>query len=75
MTFDFKPQRGSGLENQLQGFKMSKDCMDLMKSLLMYDPKDRISSDEALRHPYFKEYTDSILNMSELQVSSMLFLL
>ncbi len=75
MNFDFKPQRGSGLENQLQGFRMTKDCMDLMKSLLMYDPKDRISSDEAMRHPYFKEYTDSNINMSELQISSMLFLL
>ena len=72
MTFDFPPQRGSGLESQLQGFKLSRECMDLMKSLLIYDPKDRINADDALKHPYFKEMTDSNINYNEFQLSSVL---
>jgi len=74
MTFDFPPQKGSGLENQLLGFNLTKECMDLMKSLLTYDPKDRISSDEALKHPFFKDYTDANINFGDLQLSSVLIL-
>lgn len=55
MTFDFKPQRGSGLEEQLNGFHLSKDCLNLLKSLLIYNPSERISAIEALNHAYFKE--------------------
>lgn len=71
MTFDFKAQKGAGLESQLQGFKITRECMDLMKSLLAYDPMARITADDALKHPYFKDYTDLAINLSEMQLSSM----
>lgn len=34
---------------------IEKDAADLMRKLLAYDPKERISAAEALRHPYFKD--------------------
>ncbi|KAH0437576.1 hypothetical protein IEQ34_026215 [Dendrobium chrysotoxum] len=37
-----------------QKFKFSTDnCIDLMQKLLTYDPKKRISAEQALQHPYF----------------------
>ena len=33
----------------------SKATIDLLKSMLCYDPSKRISADEALEHPYFHE--------------------
>jgi p38 MAP kinase len=33
--------------------------VDLIEKLLVWDPKKRISAEEALLHPYFDEYKDS----------------
>jgi len=33
--------------------KFDKNLIDLMKKMFKLDPKDRISSFDALRHPYF----------------------
>ncbi len=33
----------------------SEDCLDLMKKMLTFDPQQRISVDEALKHPYLAE--------------------
>lgn len=32
---------------------MSQPAIDLLEKLLKFDPTQRISADEALRHPYF----------------------
>jgi serine/threonine protein kinase len=34
---------------------IEKDALDLMRRLLCYDPTERISAEEALEHPFFKE--------------------
>ena len=34
---------------------LSKEGLDLLKKFLTYDPKERISCDGALKHPYFDE--------------------
>lgn len=33
----------------------SKECVDLIKLMLIYDPEERITAKHALKHPYFKE--------------------
>jgi len=35
--------------------KLSKHALNLLESLLQYDPQKRISAEEALHHPYFRE--------------------
>lgn len=34
---------------------MENDAWDLLSKMLLYPPFERISSDEALKHPYFKD--------------------
>jgi cell division cycle 2-like protein len=39
-----------------QRFRYStENCLDLLSKLLTYDPLQRITADEALKHPYFEE--------------------
>lgn len=53
MEFNFPERAGSGLESLL--LNAPKDCIDLLKLLLAYDPEDRITAEQALRHEYFRE--------------------
>ena len=39
---------------------ISEDCKDLIRKMLIKDPKDRITVDDALRHPWFDHYRDHI---------------
>ena len=58
MEFDFQSQKGTGLEELLIGVRVSKDCLNLLKSLLIYNPKERITATEAINHRYFHENID-----------------
>lgn len=42
MEFNFPPQQGTGIDKLLPN--ASKDCLDLIKKLLAYDPDDRITA-------------------------------
>lgn len=33
----------------------SDDCIELLHKLLAYNPEDRVSARQAMRHPYLKE--------------------
>ncbi len=52
---DFKPTfpkwRGGELDEMCT--KISKDGVDLIKKMLIYDPVERITTEDALNHPYF----------------------
>ncbi len=35
---------------------VSPKCIDLLKSMLAWDPDNRINAQEAMNHPYFYDY-------------------
>ena len=37
---------------------MDKDGLDLLRKLLAFNPENRYSVDEALNHPYLKDFHD-----------------
>lgn len=56
MVLDFPHKDFVGFDNKIPN--APKDALDLMYRLLTYDPNNRISAEEALHHPYFKEFQD-----------------
>lgn len=55
MNFNFPPKTGSGISTLLPHDHVSQDCIELIELMCAYDPDDRISAKQALRHPYFKQ--------------------
>lgn len=53
MDFDFPVKQGTGITKLLP--HASPEALDLMMKLLTYNPDDRLSAKQALRHPYFKD--------------------
>lgn len=53
IEFEFPQKTGTGLVKLIP--HASQDALDLMQKLLAYNPEDRISAKQALRHGYFKE--------------------
>lgn len=56
MEINFPQKVGTGIDNLLT--HASKDAIDLIRQMLVYDPEERITAKAALRHPYFKELRD-----------------
>ncbi|KAJ3101734.1 hypothetical protein HDU97_001084 [Phlyctochytrium planicorne] len=53
IKFQFPQKEGSGIRPLMP--QVSNECVDLVIALLAYSPDDRITSREALRHPFFKD--------------------
>jgi renal tumor antigen len=51
-------QEGTGIEKLIPHVK--PECIELITKLLAYNPDDRLSARQALRHPYFKELRDQV---------------
>ena len=60
-------QEGTGIIKLIP--HLSPEGQDLLQKLLMYNPEDRISAKQALRHPFFREIRSG-LPTSRLQFSS-----
>ena len=53
MNFNFPAKKGTGIQKLLP--HASQDSIELIFQLCTYDPDERISAKQALRHDYFKE--------------------
>lgn len=55
MNFNFPPKTGTGIRKLLPHDHVSDECIELIEQMCAYDPDERISAKQALRHPYFKQ--------------------
>lgn len=53
IDFNFPHKDGTGIAKLIP--HCSSDCVNLIEKLLAYDPEERISARQALKHPYFKD--------------------
>lgn len=53
IDFNFPQKEGTGIAKLIT--HASPDCIELIIKLLEYNPEDRLSARQAIRHPYFKE--------------------
>jgi serine/threonine protein kinase len=53
VDFSFPQKEGTGIAKLIP--HCSADCIELVTKLLAYNPDDRLSARQALRHPYFRE--------------------
>jgi renal tumor antigen len=57
MEFDFPTvEVGSGIEKLMT--HTSREAFDLVSKLLIYNPDNRITASQALKHPWFTELRD-----------------
>jgi renal tumor antigen len=53
----FEHKQGTGIDSLLS--HVSKDCVDLIKRLITYNPEQRPATAEALLHPYFAVHREA----------------
>ncbi|KAI8479135.1 hypothetical protein Bbelb_431360, partial [Branchiostoma belcheri] len=65
MNFNFPPKKGSGINKLLP--HASPESIDLIYQMCTYDPDERITAKQALRHPYFKDMREAEKRQAALQ--------
>ena len=70
MNISFPPKHGSGIDKLLP--HASKECLDIIKLLLTYDPEKRITASHALKHEFFRDLYE-IDQMKDFQNSLFFF--
>ena len=53
MEFDFPPKKYVGISRLIS--HVSKECQELILWMITYNPDDRPSASQIMRHPYFKD--------------------
>lgn len=53
MEFNFPPQQGTGIGKFIP--YASPECIDIIEKMLIYNPEERITAKQCLKHPFFKE--------------------
>lgn len=54
ISFSFPSRKPQDMRRLLPG--ASEKCLDLLKAMLIYDPRDRITAQQAIDHPVFAEF-------------------
>lgn len=72
MEINFPPKKGVGFEKYLPS-GCPHDLRDLLKQLLAYDPNERISAENALKHEYFSEFSHAEQNFNSKDFRSTFF--
>mmetsp|Transcript_17890 Transcript_17890/g.46818 ORF Transcript_17890/g.46818 Transcript_17890/m.46818 type:complete len:441 (+) Transcript_17890:282-1604(+) len=67
MDFNFPPKEGTGITKLVP--HVSPECVDLIIKLLAYNPDDRLSARQALRHPYFRDLRDAEKKQKAMQAA------
>ncbi|KAI8788044.1 MAPK/MAK/MRK overlapping kinase [Biomphalaria glabrata] len=62
MNFNFQPKKGTGIERLLT--HVSPEAIELIYLMCTYDPEERITARQALKHSYFKDMRDMEKRMS-----------
>jgi renal tumor antigen len=57
MEFNFPYKQPTGVAQMLR--HATKQCIDLINKLCIYDPDQRITAKDALRHPFFKDLREA----------------
>lgn len=57
MEFDFPYKQGTSIAKLIP--HASPDCIDLIQKLLIYNPDQRPSAKQVLRHPFFRELREA----------------
>lgn len=57
MDFNFPPKEGTGIPKLIP--HVPSECVDLICKLLAYNPDERLSARQALRHPYFRDLREA----------------
>ncbi|XP_069116736.1 MAPK/MAK/MRK overlapping kinase-like isoform X2 [Argopecten irradians] len=57
MNFNFPHKKGTGVERLLP--HVSSEAVDLIYQMCTYDPDERMSAKQAIRHNYFKDLRDA----------------
>ncbi|KAK3583310.1 hypothetical protein CHS0354_038920 [Potamilus streckersoni] len=73
MNFNFPTKKGTGIERLLPN--ASPDSIELIYKMCTYDPDERMTARQALKHPYFKELREAekrtaALNKSKVEETS-----
>jgi serine/threonine protein kinase len=56
MEFNFPKQEGTGIYNLIP--HASEEVKDLISKMLIYNPDNRMTANQAIKHPWFKEIRD-----------------
>ncbi|OMJ84542.1 hypothetical protein SteCoe_14349 [Stentor coeruleus] len=67
MSMNFQHKDGTGFFHMIP--HVSESCKDLIKKLLIYDNEQRITAQEALNHPYFKDLISHNRSTKSLQLN------
>ena len=65
MEINFQAKKAIGLEKFLPS-GCTQDLKDILNKLLAYDPNERITAENAIRHEYFAEFTSQLENLSHI---------